>query len=308
LARDPYQVLGLDRKANEADVKKAFRKLAKQHHPDRAGSDPADQARAKERFAELNTAYEILGDEAKRGQFDRGEIDAEGKPRFQGFGGQGPGGFDPRAGGFGQGGFGQGGFGGAGFDPADIFGSIFGDAARRNPQARARAQAMRGADIEATLQVTLAESAEGATKRLRLPGGREVDVTLPRGIADGKVMRLRGLGGAGAPGADAGDVMLTVKVSPDDRFEIRGHDLIARVPVALETAVLGGPVRVPTLTGQVELTLPAMTSSGKTFRLRGKGLPDGKANGDLLARIEILLPADDAELTALFAARQATLS
>jgi DnaJ-class molecular chaperone len=295
VTRDPYQVLGLPRTASEADIKKAFRKLAKIHHPDRAGKDEKAQTQAKEQFGKINTAYEILGDEKKRAQFDRGEIDADGKAKFKGFDGFGGGGA-PHGQGFGT---------GPGFDASDIFGQMFGDAVRRNPRPRTPPPPQKGQDLTATLSVTLAESVEGATRRLALPGGREIDVTLPKGIADGKMMRLRGLGRAGAPGAEAGDVMLTIKVVNDPRFEIDGHDLRSRVPVSLEIAVLGGPVRANTLTGQVELNLPPMTSSGKTFRLKGRGLPAGEKIGDLYIIIDIALPQSDPELQALFEARRA---
>ena len=190
--RDPYQVLGVARSAAEADIKKAYRKKAKELHPDRNRDDP----KAQDRFSELNTAYEIVGDEAKRKQFDRGEIDAEGKPKFQGFEGMGAG-RGGRTGGF-EHHFSQGqpfGRGGAeaGFDPADIFGSLFGEAARRG---RARPEPQKPADQGFTLEVTLAEAANGASRRVKLPGGREVEVTIPEGVGDGKVMRLRGLGQA----------------------------------------------------------------------------------------------------------------
>jgi DnaJ-class molecular chaperone len=302
--RDPYQVLGVARSASEAEIKKAYRRRAKDLHPDRN----RDDAKAQDRFAELNSAYEILGDETKRKQFDRGEIDAEGKPKYQGFEGMGAG-RGGRAGGFefnfGQGGqpFGRGGHE-AGFDPADIFGSLFGDSARRG--GRARAEAQKPPEQSFTLEVTLAQAAAGATRRVRLPGGREVEVTIPEGVADGKVMRLRGLGQPDPFTGQAGDVLMTIKVKPDRRFTIEGNDLRTRVPVPLAKAVLGGPLHVPTLTGAVEMKIPPMTGTTKQFRLRGKGLKgeDG-AVGDLLVAIDIEMPEDDAELAALMKARTA---
>lgn len=301
--RDPYQVLGVARGASEAEIKKAFRKRAKDLHPDRNRDDP----KAQDRFAELNGAYEILGDEAKRKQFDRGEIDAEGKPKFSGFEGMGAG-RGGRAGGFefnfGQGGGGSFGRGGhdAGFDPADIFGSLFGDAARRG--GRTRAEAPKPPEQSFTLEVTLAQAVAGATRRVRLPGGREVEVTIPEGVADGKVMRLRGLGQPDPFSGQAGDVLMTIKVKPDPRFAIEGHNLRTRVPVPLAKAVLGGPVHVPTLTGAVEMTIPPLTGTTKQFRLRGKGLKGEKgAAGDLIVAIDIEMPEADAELAALMKAR-----
>jgi DnaJ-class molecular chaperone len=334
--RDPYQILGVKRDAGEAEIKKAYRKLAKQYHPDRNADDP----KARERFAEASSAYEILGDAKKRAQFDRGEIDAEGKPRFSGFegfgGGRGSQGaqerhfefnFGDAFGGRGaRGGAGQGaGAGSGGFDPQDIFSHIFGQNTGFGPGeagtgSNARGQRPRhsapqaGEDIAATMEVSLAEAAQGATRRVRIGseatgGAREVEVTIPAGVEDGRVMRLRGLGRQSPLGGPAGDVMLTIRVKPDSRFEIDGLNLKVRVAVPLETAVLGGPVRVPTLTGEVEMTLPPMTSGTRIFRLRGKGLSrqeSGKepARGDLLLAIDIVLPEADEDLAALMKARR----
>ncbi|KQU50153.1 molecular chaperone DnaJ [Bosea sp. Leaf344] len=302
--RDPYQVLGVARSADEDEIKKAYRKRAKDLHPDRNRDDP----KAQDRFAELNGAYEILGDETKRKQFDRGEIDAEGKPKFQGFEGFGGAGRGGRAGGFefnfGQGGgspFGRGGAE-AGFDPSDIFGSLFGEAARRG--GRARQAQPKPPEQAFTLEVTLAEATLGGTRRVKLPGGREVEITIPEGVADGKVMRLRGLGQTDPFSGEAGDVMMTIKLKPDPRFVIDGGNLRTRVAVPLAKAVLGGSVHVPTLTGAVEMTIPPMTGSTRQFRLRGKGLKlDKGAAGDLFVAIDIEMPDEDAELTALMQAR-----
>ena len=307
--RDPYQILGIKREASEAEVKKAFRKLAKQYHPDRKSEDP----KAKERFNEANTAYEILGDAKKRAQFDSGEIDAEGKQRFQGFEGFGAGRPAGNRAGAGRAGpnaqhfefdIGGGPFGGrSGVDPSDIFSHLFGDQARTHTR-RAGPQPEQGVDINAEIELSLTEAAAGTAKRIRTGTGREVEATIPAGVENGKVMRLRGLGHAGRSGGAAGDIMLTIKIRPDERFTVEGHNVKVRVPVALETAVLGGPVRVPTLTGEVEMQLPAMTSSGKVFRLRGKGIGSGNSQGDLLASMDIVLPEIDDDLTALMHARR----
>ena len=279
--RDPYTVFGLAKTATEADIKKAFRKLAKEHHPDRNTGD----ASAKDKFAEVNSAYEILGDATKRAQFDRGEIDAEGKPRFQGFEGfPGSGARDPYEHfGFGSGGAGRAGRAGGGAE--DIFSQLFGEGLRGRG-----ARPMRGEDIAATLTITLQDIATDARQRITLPGGREVDVTVPPGVADGQTIRLRGLGRPGTGGADAGDVMLTIKIAPQEVFTIDGSDLRTRIPIELEDAILGGRVRVPTPTGAVDMTIPPMTTSGRTFRLRGKGLPRKGGAGDLFAVAEIRLP------------------
>jgi DnaJ-class molecular chaperone len=299
--RNPYDILGVPKTAGEAEIKKAFRKFAKQYHPDRNKDDP----KAKDKFAEVNAAYEILGDPDKRAQFDRGEIDAEGKPRFQGFEGFGAGGAGAREGfsfGFGGGSpFGRAGGRAAGGGGAeDIFSQLFGEAMRGG----GRARAARGEDIEATLTVDIEAIANDEKQRITLPGGREVEVTLPPGIADGQTVRLRGLGRPGAGGAEPGDLLLTLKIAAQDRYTIEGSDLRMRLPVDLEDAVLGGKVRVPTPTGLVEMNIPAMTSSGRTFRLRGKGLPKKGGKGDLLVTAEIRLPADADEELAEYARKR----
>lgn len=295
--RDPYSVLGVPKSASEAEVKKAFRRLAKEHHPDRNANDP----RAKEKFSELNSAYEIVGDATKRAQFDRGEIGADGKPRFQGFEGFGGG---ARRGSFEAGGpdpfAGRG-----GFDPSSMFGDLFADAMRRGGGAGTRAHP-KGQDIEAQLVVTLSDIATRATKRLKLPTGREVEVGIPKAVTDGKVIRLKGLGHPSPYAGEAGDVLLTLKIAVDPRFTVEGRDLRTRITLPLADAVLGGPVRVPTLAGEVEMTLPPMTSSGRSFRLRGKGLPGdtGQPDGDLYAVTDVALPERDDELTALMRRRK----
>jgi DnaJ-class molecular chaperone len=297
--RDPYTILGVAKSASEAEVKKAYRRLAKLHHPDRNAHDP----KAKERFSELNSAYEIVGDTVKRAQFDRGEIGADGKPKFQGFDGF-SGGARPR-GGFEQGGspFSPRG----GFDPAGLFGDMFADAMRRGDGTGAGARAHpKGQDVEAVMTVALTDIASGTTKRVRLPTGREVDVGVPKSVTDGKVIRLKGLGHPSPFAGEAGDVLLTIKVAVDPRFTVEGRDLRTRISVPLIDAVLGGTVRVPTLQGDVDMNLPAMTSSGRSFRLRGKGLPGdaSKPDGDLYASVDIVLPTADEELTALMRRRR----
>jgi DnaJ-class molecular chaperone len=295
--RNPYEILGVPRSADEAEIKKAFRKLAKTYHPDRNANDP----KAKDKFAEVNSAYEILGDAKKRAQFDRGEIDAEGKPRFQGFegfsGGRSGGRAEDASGfGFNAGGPFGGRRGGRGPAPGaeagdDFFSQIFGEAFRSAGEGtrQSRTRTQKGEDVAATLTVTLEEVAGEAKKRLKLPTGRDVDVVIPKGVADGQVIRLRGLG-QGAPGIDPGDALLTIKIAPHDRFTPEGSNLRLRLPIEIEEAVLGASVRVPTLNGAVDMTIPPMTNSGRTFRLRGKGLPGKTGPGDLLVIMEIKLP------------------
>jgi DnaJ-class molecular chaperone len=297
--RNPYDVLGVPKSASEADIKKAYRKLAKEFHPDRNKND----VKAKDRFSEVNSAYEILGEAAKRKQFDRGEIDADGRPRASGFEGFG--------GGFGGGGAGARGFdfetmnrggGGRGGMGEDIFSHIFGEAFRAGGAGPGGRQAAKGEDVSAELLVTLEQVGGEEKLRLNLPTGREVDVMIPKGVVDGQTIRLRGLGHPGGPRSEPGDVLLTIRIQPHPRFKLEGADLRASVEVPLEDAILGGTIRVPTLTGAVEMKMPPMTSSGRTFRLRGKGLPkkDG-SRGDLLATTAIVLPAGEDEALSEFA-------
>nr|WP_042669477.1 J domain-containing protein [Methylobacterium sp. B34] len=300
--RNPYDVLGVAKGASEAEIKKAYRKLAKDFHPDRNKND----AKAKDRFAEANSAYEILGDSEKRKQFDRGEIDAEGKPRatgFEGFGGFGGG----RGGNFDFENMARAQRGGGGMGE-DIFSHIFGEAFRAGGVYNdGQCQAARGEDVAAELLVTLEQVASEEKLRLALPTGREVDVVIPRGVVDGQTIRLRGLGQSGGLRAEPGDALLTIRIRPHPRFTVEGADLRTSVDVPLEDAVLGGTIRVPTLTGAVEMKIPAMTSSGRTFRLRGKGLPkkDG-TRGDLFATTAIVLPeGEDAALTEFARGRRA---
>jgi DnaJ-class molecular chaperone len=302
--RDPYTILGVPKTADAAEIKKAFRKLAKKYHPDQS-----TEPKAKDKFAEVSAAYEILGDEKKRGAFDRGEIDAEGKPKFQGFEGFGAGG--PGASGFGRqapgGGFEHfefhpGGRGGGGFDASDLFADLFGNAARRGGGAGAQTRApQKGADAAATVTISLAEAAQGTTARVELPTGRTLDVKVPAGIEDGKQIRLKGQGYA-SPLGDAGDAMVTVSIAKHPYFKVEGRDLRLDLPVTLYEAVLGAKINVPTLNGMVELAIPAGTNGGgRTLRLRGKGLPNGQGvTGDLFVTLRIVLPdTPDAELTAL---------
>jgi DnaJ-class molecular chaperone len=312
--RDPYEVLGVDRKASASDIKGAFRRLAKKLHPDANKNDP----KAAARFAEINAAYEILGEDDKRKAFDRGEIDAEGKPRFRGFegfgagagAGRGGGGFGPEAEfetfSFGPEGFtrsarrggGAGGAGLGGFE--DILKEAFGRGARgrRGAEAFEPEDFGVGADVAAALTVTLPEAARGVTQRLRLPTGKDVDVKIPEGITSGQQIRLRGQGMAGPGGA--GDVLITVSIAPHSLFTLDGADVRLDLPITLYEATLGAKVRVPTLDRPVEITIPPGTSSGRTFRLKGKGFPAKGGRGDLLATVRIMLPpASDPELEAL---------
>jgi len=288
--RDPYQILGVAKDAPQADVKKAFRKLAKQHHPDQNPDDPKAQAK----FAEVNSAYEILGDEKKRGAFDRGEIDAEGKPRgFEGFrGARGPGGGGNPHYEFNFG-------GGAPFDAADIFSDLFGMGKRgargAGAGSGAHGRAQPGADVTLETHVSLETALRGGKARVLTPAGKTLEVNVPAGVEEGKQIRLRGQGQPGPGGGPAGDALVTVHIQKHPHFRLDGRDLRLDLPVTLYEAVLGGKVEAPTLGGKVELTLPPKSNSGKTLRLRGKGLPasGGHAAGDLLITLRITLPDGD---------------
>ncbi|MCE3256621.1 MAG: Heat shock protein DnaJ [Nitrobacter vulgaris] len=300
--RDPYEVLGVQRGASAAAIKSAFRKLAKKHHPDANTNDP----KAAERFAEVNSANEILGDEVRRKQFDRGEIDADGKPRFQGFPGGGARAGARPGGGFEQYGFrGGGGPGGDGGGFEDIINSMFGGArGGRRPGAQAfdfesSTFGTPDLDLNIAMTVTLEESVKGGEKRIRLPSGKELNVRIPAAVTSGQQIRLRGQGDT-VPGHRPGDLLITVTVAPHPFFKIDGGDLRAELPITLYEAVLGSKVRVPTLGGAVELSIPKNTSGGRTFRLKGKGIPKGGASGDLFVTTRIVLPdGNDAELEAL---------
>ncbi|MDE7548016.1 DnaJ C-terminal domain-containing protein [Acetobacter fabarum] len=288
--RDPYSVLGIAKTASQDDIRKAYRKLAKKYHPD---LNPGDK-KAEEEFKALNQANDLLSDADKRARFDRGEIDASGQERHPGFG----------AGGFGGGGFGgAGGFrpGGAGMggfqeeDLSDLFGGMFGGGARAR-----RAGPRKGADRSFALNVSFLDAVNGATSRVNLPDGATLDVRIPPGMEDGKVLRLRGKGMPGVQGGPAGDALITVTVLPDAIFTREGSDLRETLPVDLKTAVLGGPIMVPTPTGTVKMNVPAGSDTGTVLRLRGKGVQahGGKDAGNLYVRLEVRVGKVDAALEA----------
>lgn len=301
--RDPYEILGVSKGATEAEVKSAYRRLAKKLHPDANKHDP----KAASRFSELNAAYEIVGDDKKRKAFDNGEIDAEGKPRFQGFegfGAQPGGGYGPRGGqyesfSFGPDGFqrrSSGGGGGSGGGFEDILRNMFGGAARGGARGFGTqfepedfAGPSTGQDLHAEMTIGLADAAKGTKTRVHLPTGKDVEVKIPAGLTDGQSIRLKGQGWP-LDGGKAGDALITVHVAPHPLFKPDGADLRLDLPITLYEATLGGKVRVPTLDGAVELAIPPGTNSGRTFRLKGKGLKSKSGAGDLLATVRIVLP------------------
>lgn len=293
---DPYATLGIDRSADEAAIKRAYRKLAKELHPDRN----ADNPKAAERFKAVTAAYDLLSDKAKRAAYDRGEIDADGNPRmprgFDGFARSGP---RPGTGGFRTPPPGD----SAGFeaDFGDILSELFGGGRGARPGAR---PAARGPDVAYRLAVPFADAALARPQRVTLRSGRTVDLKLPPGVEDGQQLRLAGQGEPGPAGP--GDAIVTISIQPDARFERDGDDVRADLAVPLATAVLGGKVRAPTLEGDVMLAIAPGTSSGRVMRLKGKGWTrrDG-TRGDLLARVMVEVPVGDAALEQLFRERQA---
>jgi len=307
--RDPYEVLGVAKNASAKDIKSAYRKLAKKHHPDQNPDDP----KAKDRFAAANQAYEILGDEKSRGAFDRGEIDADGKQRFQGF--EGAAGGDPFAG-FrrqqqGPGGarfeFRQGRPGGDPFDGnSDIFSQIFGDAfnqQRAGPGMGDRRRPSVGADLNVTLDITIEEAATAAKVTAQFPDGHKIAVKLPAYVEDGQTIRLKGQGAQGPGGA--GDALVKIRFRRDARYRVEGRDLHTDLPVPLKDAVLGAKVAVETPTGRLAVNVPAWSSSDKVLRLKGRGLPQkAGGHGDLYAHVRLMLPeGGDSELEALMRGR-----
>ena len=296
MAKDPYSILGVARGASEKDIKSAYRKLAKELHPDRNTDNP----KAAERFSEVTRAYDLLSDKDKRAQFDRGEIDVDGNPTmgFGGFGG-GPGGNQRgfRADGFE--GFGE------GIDLGDLFGGIFGGRGGMGGGAgggagpggfagRSRA-APRGANVQYRLGVSLPDAATLAPQRITLADGKTIDLKLPAGVEDGTQMRLAGKGEQGPGGA--GDALVTIRIEAHPFFRRDGDNIRLDLPVSLDEAVRGAKVKVPTVEGAVLLTVAPGSSSGKTLRLKGKGFTrkDG-TRGDQLVTLEIALPEGDEEL------------
>ncbi|KEQ54541.1 DnaJ C-terminal domain-containing protein [Sphingobium chlorophenolicum] len=289
---DPYSTLGVARGASEAEIKSAYRKLAKELHPDRNRDNP----KAAEKFSAVTGAYDLLSDKDKRARFDRGEIDAEGNPTSPfGFGGGGGGGFRGHPGGQG-GGFE---FNGGGGDFGDIFEGLFGGAGRRGGGGFGRgAPPQKGANVTYRLAVQFIDAATLAPQRITLQDGKTIDLKLPAGVETGTQMRLSGKGQQGPGGA--GDAIVTIEVRPHAFFTRDGDNVLLELPITLDEAVKGAKVKVPTVDGPVMLGVPAGTSSGKTLRLRGKGFTgkDGQ-RGDQLVTLMIDVPADDPAIKAL---------
>jgi DnaJ-class molecular chaperone len=301
MALDLYQRLGLKRGASEAEIKKAYRSLAKQLHPDRNKDNPD----AAKRFSEVTAAYDLLSDKDKRARYDRGEIDEEGNPKMP-FGGGFGGGYSPGGGarpGAGPQGFETFNFGGAdAADLSDLFEGLFGGAAgaRRGggPFSGFRqrsAPPQKGADVAYRLKVSFDDAVALKPQRITLADGKTIDLKLPNGLEDGTRIRLAGKGQEGPAGR--GDAIVTIEIAPHRFFTRDGTNIRLELPVTLKEAVLGAKVKVPTPEGPVMLTIPKGTSSGKVLRLKGRGFTakDGK-RGDQLVTVEVDLPGNDAAL------------
>jgi DnaJ-class molecular chaperone len=284
LSTDPYQVLGVKRTATQADIQKAYRRLAKKLHPD---LNPGDKA-AEDRFKEVSAAYDLLGDPEKRSRFDRGEIDASGaerpERRF----------YRDYAGNAGHAYASDAGFADfAGMD--DILSEFLGRAGRASPRAR-------GADAHYRLELDFLDAINGAKRQVTLPDGSVLDVSIPPGTRDGQILRLRGKGMPGL-GGPPGDALVEIGVRPHRLFTRKGDDIHVEVPISLRQAVLGGKITVPTPTGHVTVTVPKWSNTGRVLRLKGKGVPrpDGR-RGDEYVSLKIVLPEKpDPELERLIA-------
>jgi len=279
-----YTVLGVAKGAQDDEIRRAYRRLAKELHPDVRPNDPA----ASERFKRVTAAYDILGDTAKRRRYDDGEIDAQGEPvRTYARNGAGAGG-----------GWASG-FGGRDTGVSDIFSDLFGARGTRGP-----GFSLRGQDVRYTLEVDFMEAVGGAKKRVTLPEGGTLDLTVPEGVADGQVLRLKGKGAPGVRGGENGDAHVEIHVRPHPTFKRLGNDILLDLPITIDEAVLGGKIEVATISGRVALQIPKGTSSGRIFRLKGKGVrstTDGSV-GDQLVTTRIVMPENVDESLSYFMA------
>jgi DnaJ-class molecular chaperone len=287
---DPYTVLGVSRTASDDEIRKAFRKLAKKHHPD---LNPGDKA-AEAKFKEISQANDILSDAEKRRRFDAGEIDATGQempPR--GF-------YRDHAGGFGGAKYERSGGEEAFVDMGDIFSDMFGRArgGRAGPggfsfrSGGAEGFDMGGMPVTYSLRVPFLAAARGGKQRVNLPDGKTLDIDIPEGTTDGQTLRLKGQGMPGAKGQPAGDAYVEIRVQPHPFFEPRDNDIHVELPVTVTEAALGGKVKVPTVGGAVMLNIPAGSNTGKSLRLKGRGLLDRKTQqrGDQYVKLKVVLP------------------
>ncbi len=278
-----YGVLGVAKSAASDEIRKAYRALAKKYHPD---LNPGD-SEAEETFKKIQTAYGILSNEEKRRRYDAGEIDAQGNESQRGY-------YREYASADGANPY----HSSAGFDDfSDMFSDLFRAGGQGGNRANIR---MRGGDVRYSMEISLLEAVNGAKKRVTMPDGKSLDITVPPGQRDGQMLRLRGQGMPGLGGGDAGDAYVEVRVAPHKIFHRRGNNIHLDLPIALNEALLGAKVRVPTAGGAVTMTIPVGSNSGDTLRLKGKGVAAGKgrAAGDQIVTLRVVLPENpDEELT-----------
>lgn len=290
MTKDLYQILGVSKTASEAEIKSAYRKLARKYHPDLN----KDDKNAAEKFKEISNAYDIIGNAEKRQKYDNNEIDADGKPTGfgAGFGGFKDGGYEgnPFAGGFHSGNFN----GAQGFDFSSIFGSDFfsqfadGNAGKGF---HSRSSARKGQDVSYNMRVSFLDAANGVEKQVNL-GGKNINVKIPAGMQSGQTMRLKGLGGTGTNGGENGDVLITVNVEEHPYFKNENLNILLDLPISLKEAIKGAKITVPTINGKVAVTIPPFSSSGEKLRLKGKGIKTKTATGDEIINLQIMLPKD----------------
>ena len=291
MAKDLYQILGVGKNASEAEIKSAYRKLARKYHPDLNKDDKS----AAEKFKEISNAYDIIGNAEKRQKYDNNEIDSDGKPT--GFGaGFGGGNYD-----FGQnpfgGGFKQGGFNNAqGFDFSSIFGddffSQFGGAAGGG--FKHQSSARKGQDVAYNMRVDFLDAARGAEKQVNL-GGKNINVKIPAGMQSGQTLRLKGMGSAGINGGENGDVLITVQVEEHPYFKSENLNILLDLPISIKEAVQGAKITVPTIKGKVAVTVPPFSSSGEKLRLKGQGIKTKTSVGDEIINLQIIMPKTKTE-------------
>ena len=279
MADDPYQVLGIARGASDEDIRRAYRRLAKELHPD---LNPGNDRAAEDRFKALAAAYKILGDPDKRRAYDAGEISASGEP-IRTYAGAGA---------------------GSPFGRDSAFSDAFSDFFSRGGGRTRAGFGIRGQDLRYTLEVDFMEAIDGAKKRVTMPEGGILDISVPAGVSEGQILRLKGKGAAGFRGGEAGDALVEIHIRPHARFERDGDNILAEVPITIDEAVLGGKITIPTVAGNVQLAVPKGTSSGKMLRLKGQGARNARTGvrGDHLVSIRIVMPAEIDEPLAYFMA------
>ena len=286
MSKDPYEVLGVPKGASQDDIRKAYRKLAKKLHPDLNPGNPA----AAESFKDVASAHALLGDPEKRARYDRGEIDAAGaeKPQQRYYREYADAGGARRY------------YSSAGFedmgDASDLFADLFG---RSRAGRGAKGSKVPGGDVQYRLEVDFLEAARGGKRRITLPNGTSLDLTIPEAVADGQTIRLKGKGAPGVGGGAPGDALIEVSVRPHSLFARQGDDIVIELPITVDEAVLGGKVETPTISGRVALSIPKGSTSGQTLRLRGKGVKrrDGHGRGDQLVKLKVVMPPQiDSEL------------